>query len=92
MAKDVGYVFAKELLDSPTYIALLKDQLESGTLPAMLVKRLWDYAYGKPAEKIQVEMTAESLEDKTPEQLQAYMRELMTLAQSLEEKPKELTK
>ncbi len=91
MAKDVGYDFAKKLLDSPTYIVLLKEQLESGTLPAMLVKRLWDYAYGKPAEKIQVEVTTESLEDKTPEQLQAYMEELMTLAASLEEKPKELT-
>lgn len=91
MTKDVGYKFAKELLDSPTYIALLKDQLESGTLPAMLVKRLWDYAYGKPAEKIQVEMTTKSLEDMNPEQLQEHMQELMTLAQSLEEKPKELT-
>jgi len=83
MAKDAGFEFAKDLLDDPAYIAQLKDRLENGTLSAQLEKSLWDRRFGKPAETIQLELSQESLEDKSPEQLAAYLEELKLLAADL---------
>ena len=88
--KDVGFEFANGLINDPTYRSNLKERLQSGLIPAMLEKRLWDYAYGKPAEKIEVEFSKDALEDKSPEQLKAYLEELIVLAASLEPEPKKL--
>jgi len=89
-SKDVGFEFANLLINDKTYRANLKERLQSGTIPAMLEKRLWDYAMGKPAEKIEVEFSKDALEDKTPEQLKAYLEELILVAASLEPETKQL--
>ncbi len=88
MAKDVGFEFAQSMMDNATYRANLKERLQSGILPAMLEKQLWNYLYGKPADKIEVEFSTDALEDKSPEQLKAYLEELIVLAASLEAEPK----
>lgn len=79
-----GHEFAKELIDSPEYREKLKLRLEMGALAPALEKRLWDYRFGKPEERIKLALEGESLEDKSPAELVAYIESLVDLAKRLD--------
>ena len=46
--------FALEIVRSPEYRASLLQRVKSGTLAANIEAMLWAYAYGKPAERLEI--------------------------------------
>lgn len=82
--KNEGHEFARKLLDSEVYRENLKMRLEAGLLAPMLERRLWEYRYGKPEERIKLALEGEALEDKSPAELVAYIEELVALAKRLD--------
>lgn len=59
------------LLNSEEYRLSLVNRIITGTLPSAIECKLWDYAYGKPIEKVEVKDTTNQLENYTPEELEA---------------------
>jgi hypothetical protein len=52
-------------------------------LPPAVECKLWDYAYGKPVERMEVKDTTSTLSTLTPEQLEERALRLAALAKSL---------
>lgn len=52
--------YAKELLSSPEYRLSLAVRLQGGTLHPSIESKLWDHAYGKPKERIEIENKVDS--------------------------------
>lgn len=48
-------VVARKLVEDQDYRTLFKARLHAGTVPPGVESMLWHYAYGKPAEHLQVE-------------------------------------
>lgn len=76
---------SRKLLESPEYQASLIRRIASDSLPAAVECKLYDYAYGKPVDKVEVKDTTESLEHMTSEQLEARAMALATLARKMRE-------
>jgi len=49
---------AKFLVEDPIYLLDLQEKLRAGTLHPMLQTLLWNYAYGKPKERVEVKHAA----------------------------------
>lgn len=79
-----GHEFAKGLLNSEEYRDNLKMRLENGLLAPALERRLWDYRFGKPEERIKLQFEGEALENKSPSELVSYIEELVALAKRLD--------
>lgn len=67
---------ARLILESPEYQASLKARAAAGTLPAALEVMLWHYRYGKPPDKIEVEVKDEDLTRYSASELKARAEEL----------------
>ena len=50
----MGREFAQQILESPSYRAKLKAKANTGKLDPITQQMLWHYAYGKPAETVNV--------------------------------------
>jgi len=68
--------WAKRLLESDSYRKTVQQRLENGTLPPQLEVLLYHYAFGKPAETLNVSVSMEDMSSMTTEQLAARAEEL----------------
>lgn len=67
--------FARQILNSEQYRQSVLDRIRLGTLPPQVEIRLYDYAYGKPADHVKLEdNTQRRLEDLNEDQLEKRMR------------------
>lgn len=55
--EEVGRL-AKFLVEDPVYLLDLQERLRNGTLHPMLQQLLWNYAYGKPKERVEIKHAA----------------------------------
>ena len=86
---------ARLILESPEYRHSLQARAANGTLPAAIEVMLWHYRYGKPPDKIEIEVREEDLSKLSPEELAARasaiasdMAELQSLTNQLENLPR----
>ena len=77
--------FAKRILSSAQYRESIKRRIVTDTLSAAVECKLYDYAYGKPVDRVEVKDTTDRLEDLTSEELEARAMALASLAASLRE-------
>lgn len=75
--------FCKAILTSPEYRQSIVHRITLGTLPPAVECRFYDYAYGKPVEKVEVKDTTDDSDDLTAEQLEERAAHLMELAREL---------
>src|ERR1044071_390853 len=73
----------REILNSTQYRQSLLQRIIFQELPPAVECRLWDYAYGKPVERVEVKDTSDSLEHLTVEQLEARALFLADLARRI---------
>lgn len=76
---------SREILQSDDYVASVKRRIQTDTLPAAVECKLYDYAYGKPVDRVEVKDTTENLEALTSEELEAKIMALGALAAKLKE-------
>ncbi len=74
---------AKGILTSPQYRESLVRRIIAGTLPPAVECKLFEYAYGKPVDKVEIIDGRNNLEELSTEQLEAKARELVVLARKL---------
>jgi hypothetical protein len=74
---------AQKLLHSKEYRQHLLRMIMMDDIPPALETRLWEYAYGKPVEHVEVKDKTPRLEDVPLEQLEARAAMLMRVAQQL---------
>lgn len=75
--------FCKGVLASREYRKSILDRITLGSLPPAVECRMYDYAYGKPVEKIEWKDTTDPLDDFTPAQLEDRASQLLDLARQL---------
>ena len=64
--------FARELVESEDYKRTLRERIRDKRLNPLIESLLWHYAYGKPIEQVQVQVTTtEDLSQLSVEELQA---------------------
>lgn len=76
---------SRDLLNSLEYRVSLIRRIESDTLPAAVECKLYEYAYGKPVDRVEVKDTTSKLEEMTSEELEARAMALATLARRMRE-------
>lgn len=64
-----GQEFAKQIIRSFEFRSYLKSGLYDGNLPAAVVTKLMDHAWGKPADKLEFEDKTKALEALSPAEL-----------------------
>lgn len=74
---------SKKILQSPEYIASIIRRITLDTLPAAVECKLYDYAFGKPVDKVEVKDTTDHLESMSSEELEARAMALAALAAKL---------
>lgn len=74
---------SKAILSSQEYRDSLRRRIMADTLPPAVECRLYDYAFGKPVDKVEIKDTSDPLSDMTLPQLQARARKLLQLTQSI---------
>lgn len=73
--------FARDLLSSKTYRDSVEDRIAQKTLPPAIEAMLWHYAYGKPVEQVNVNVTqGEDLSTLGIEDLQKRLEEMLDTA------------
>jgi hypothetical protein len=85
--RDPGKLTAKQfcqaVVNSPEFRAYITNGIFVGDLPAPILLRIMDTAWGKPVERVEVKDRSEALEDLTPEvvaaKLERVQRMLMLL-------------
>jgi hypothetical protein len=78
MAKRATAEFGKwcrEILETPEYRTRIKREADLGILDRNIELALWHYAYGKPIERIELEVT-DNLRSMSDEELEALEKEL----------------
>ena len=60
---------ATALLESPEYVASCQRRIKCDTLPGSVEQMLWHYAYGKPVERIEVDLPKERMDEWADEEL-----------------------
>lgn len=69
--------FARQIVESESYRTDLQDRAKSGKLAPAVEQMLWYYAYGKPAEMINLNVTkGDDLSSLTVEELQERAKAL----------------
>lgn len=74
--KQTAKQLAKAILASPQYAESVRRRILADTLPAAVECRLYDYAYGKPVDKVEIKDTTERLEDLSTDELMARLEAL----------------
>lgn len=76
--------FARQLLESAEYRRNLEKRVTDGTAPPAIEAMLWHYAYGKPIEQVEIQVSQahDDLSKLSVEELQQRARDL---ARQLEE-------
>ncbi len=77
--------FCKALLNTKQYRQSLMDRITLGTLASAVECRLWDYAAGKPTEKVEVKNTTSPFEGLTMEALEDRAAFLLNLIRELKQ-------
>lgn len=83
--------FCRGIIESPEYRMSISHRITLGTLPPAVETMIWDRAYGKTIEKVEIKDTTDPLEDFTIEQLQDRARRLLAAAQALSDGEPEMT-
>lgn len=78
-------VISRTLLNSSEYRQSLVDRISLGELPPAVECKLWEYAYGKPIDRVEVKDTTPSLGQLTAEQLEERALRLAQLARQMRE-------
>lgn len=71
--------FARQCLGSPEYRASIFRRILTDELSPQMECRLWDYAWGKPLERMQIEDKSTNLEDAPVELLEQRMKFLLSI-------------
>lgn len=82
---------AKGILESNEYKRSLERRITTDTLPPAVECKLYDYAYGKPVDKVEIKDTTNRLEAMSNDQLMAHLEALRAKAASLSTKDTEST-
>src|ERR1051326_6377433 len=83
MPKLTAKAMCRDILNSPQYRRSLIDRIIFKELPPAVECRLWDYAYGKPVERVEMKDKSNPLEGATAEELERRAMLLATLARRL---------
>ena len=85
--------YAIEILNSPEYRASLMRRIVIDELPSAVECKLWDYAYGRPVERVQVQDLTPQIDDETMDQLKSRVEYLfrLTHTQRMNEVPTSLS-
>lgn len=75
--------FAKSVLNSKSYRASLARRIVTDTLPVQVELRLYDYAHGKPVERMEVKDTTVAVSEMSYEQLEERALQLAARAHEL---------
>jgi hypothetical protein len=75
--------FCRGVLASREYRQSVLDRVVLGTLAPAIETRFYDYAYGKPVERVEFKDTSDPLDDVTAEQLEERAARLYEAAQQL---------
>lgn len=76
-------VLSRALLNSREYRQSLIDRIALGELPPAVECKLWDYAYGKPVDRVEVKDTTRVLEHLSVEELEERALALAGLARQI---------
>lgn len=68
--------FSKRVLNSDEYLSSLKRRILADTLPPAVEVRLYEYAYGKPVERVDIRDKTNPLEGLSLDELSARARAL----------------
>lgn len=80
--------FCKGILESQEYRQSVVDRVSLGTLAPAVECRIYDYAYGKPVERVEFSDKSDPLDELTAEQLEDRARQLLDVARSLKVRDK----
>jgi hypothetical protein len=71
--------FARQLLDSADYRDSLQKRIRTGDLPPAVETMLWHYAYGKPVEQVQLQVSTveQDLSQLSSAELEQRAKELL---------------
>lgn len=69
--------FCRDICSSAEYQTKFRERAVKGELPAAIESLMWYYAYGKPPEQVDLNVSAD-MSSMTTEQLQLVMREALT--------------
>lgn len=75
--------FSKAILESADYAASIQRRILADTLPPAVEVKLYEYAYGKPVDKVEVRDKTNPLEELTMEQLETRAMKLAALVAKL---------
>jgi hypothetical protein len=75
--------WCREIIHSDTYRKSLRDRIFLGSLAPAVECRLWDYAYGKPVDRVEVHDKSTAIESLTPEQINRRIEALKMIAERL---------
>ena len=75
--------FARNVLQSREYRQSILDRIQLGQLAPAVEQRLYDYAYGKPVERVEFKDTSDPVDDLTYEQLEERAAKLLEVARQL---------
>lgn len=74
---------ARAILESPEYFQSVLHRIRLGTLPPAVELRFYDYAHGKPVERIEVKDTTDDVDEMSPQELEHEAERLLDLARQL---------
>lgn len=78
--------FAQAVLTSQNYRASIARRIQYDELPAAVEVKLWEYAYGKVVDKVEVTNTTPRLEDMSLEELERNARLYLDVIKTAREK------
>lgn len=76
--------FAETVLSSREFRSYIVNALMLGELPSAITCRLMDYAWGKPAQRVEVSDRSEHLEDLTPEIVEEKLKRVQFMLHLLQ--------
>lgn len=78
--------FCKGILQSREYRQSLLDRIILGDLAPQIETRLYDYAYGKPVERVEFKDTSDPVDEFTVEQCLERIEQLKEIARQLQQR------
>ena len=86
VTKLTGKNFSKAVVESKQYRQSIVRRIVTDTLPSAVECKLLDHAWGVPKQRLEIEDKTVSLEDQSPEQLEARALLLAKRARQLRER------
>lgn len=83
--KQSAKTLAKGILESSEYRRSIERRITSDTLPPAVECKLYDYAYGKPVDKVEIKDVTNRLEAMSDEQLATHLEMLRAKVAGLRE-------